>query len=841
MLIMVGVLYSQDIYPGSSQTILTSDGFHQYVIFATGLRNILHGDGSLFYTFTSGLGLNFYALTSYYLGSFLSPLYYFFTVKQMADAFYFITILKFGLIGLSGAFSFNHLFTKVSRSFILCLSTGFSLMSFATSQLEISTWLDAFILAPLIILGLHLLLRFNKRGLYFISLTCLFIQNYYLGYMMAIFLTLYTIIQLVSIKGWKNKIIHFFDFGVVSILSGLSSAIMLLPTLLDLTTHGEKFTSVSNLLTDSTYYFDFFAKNLIGAYDTTKFGSIPMIYVGLLPLILFLLFFVSNEIKLSLRLSYLSLFTLFIVSFYIQPLDLFWQGMHAPNMFLHRYSWLLSLLSVLLAGETLNRVKNFSLLRLLMSFLVLATGFLLTWIFRSHYSFIEPYSWLLSLAFLLAYAILFISYYRQQIPRTIFQYFTFLFCIFELSLSTYYVIGALGNEWVFPSREGYLRNMSAISKLVSDTRKTNKTFYRTERIESQTGNDSMKFNYNGISQFSSIRNTASSSTLDRLGFKSEGTNLNLRYQNNTLIADSLFGIKYNLSNFDLNKYDFNYIASEKTVRLYQNNNAAQLAILTDDVYKDTPFTVNTLDNQSNLLNALSALNLTYFKRAPSQLLDKDAKSLNQRVAKRNSHSNKDSVTVTYQLTTPPHSQLYISIPNIYWSDDNPHSLSTTVNGVTKSQITDNTFDFFDLGYFEKEETITVGLTFYGNKAISFDNPSFYALNTQNYQTAMDTINQRDVKVTVAKNKVFAYYNSKKEASLFFTIPYDKGWTATVNSKKVKIYRSQKGFMKVDIPSGKGKVVLTFVPYGFKLGLLISCLSSLTFCCYAHFIRKSRLI
>ena len=136
-------------------------------------------------------------------------------------------------------------------------------MSFATSQLEISTWLDAFILAPLIILGLHLLLRFNKRGLYFISLTCLFIQNYYFGYMMAIFLTLYTLIQLVSIKGWKNKIIHFLDFGVVSILSGLSSAIMLLPTLFDLTTHGEKFTGVSNLLTDSTYYFDFFSKNLI--------------------------------------------------------------------------------------------------------------------------------------------------------------------------------------------------------------------------------------------------------------------------------------------------------------------------------------------------------------------------------------------------------------------------------------------------------------------------------------------------------------------------------------------------------------------------------------------------
>ena len=46
------------------------DGFHQYVIFDVTLRNILHGTDSIFYTFTSGLGLNFYALSSYYLGSF---------------------------------------------------------------------------------------------------------------------------------------------------------------------------------------------------------------------------------------------------------------------------------------------------------------------------------------------------------------------------------------------------------------------------------------------------------------------------------------------------------------------------------------------------------------------------------------------------------------------------------------------------------------------------------------------------------------------------------------------------------------------------------------------------
>ncbi|MDE7536421.1 YfhO family protein, partial [Streptococcus agalactiae] len=96
-------------------TILASDGFHQYVIFNQALRNILHGSNSLFYTFTSGLGLNFYALSSYYLGSFLSPIVYFFNLKNMPDAIYLLTICKIGLIGLSMFVTLCKRHCKVNR------------------------------------------------------------------------------------------------------------------------------------------------------------------------------------------------------------------------------------------------------------------------------------------------------------------------------------------------------------------------------------------------------------------------------------------------------------------------------------------------------------------------------------------------------------------------------------------------------------------------------------------------------------------------------------------------------------------------------------------------------
>lgn len=190
-LIMFFVLLSMGISYGSERTILASDSFHQYVIFAQALRNILHGADSMFYTFTSGLGVNFFALASYYLGSFLSPLVYFFNLQSMPDAIYLLTLIKFGLIGLAAYFSFHRIYPKIKPFLVLTLSVSYSLMSFLTSQLELNNWLDVFILLPIVLLGLHRLITQTKPLLYYSALSLLFIQHYYFGYMVAIFVFYY--------------------------------------------------------------------------------------------------------------------------------------------------------------------------------------------------------------------------------------------------------------------------------------------------------------------------------------------------------------------------------------------------------------------------------------------------------------------------------------------------------------------------------------------------------------------------------------------------------------------------------------------------------------------------
>ncbi len=828
IIIMIGVYLSQGIYWNSDTSPLLGDGFHQYVIFDIALRNILHGNGSLFYTFTSGLGLNFYALSSYYLGSFFSPLVYFFDLTNMPDAVYLTTLLKFGLIGLSTYFSLNKLFQSIPKPLKLALSTSYALMSFTVSQLEIKTWLDVFILIPFIITGLHLLITEKKFLLYFTSLSILFIQNYYFGYMTVLFLIFWYLCQISwDFKTLKSSVL---DFIVISFLAGMTSLILTLPTLFDLQTHGEKLTEVTKFQTESSWYLDLFAKQFIGSFDTTKYGAIPMIFVGLLPFILTILFFTLKSIKFHVKLIYAIFFAFLIASFYIEALDLFWQGMHTPNMFLHRYSWIFSTLLIYTAAEVLNRLKEIKIWNFLVSLFLIVTGFLATIYLKSHYSFLTDLNILLTLEFLVVYSLLLLAVIKNFISVNLFTILISLFIIVEISLNSSSQMDGIAKEWGFASRSAYNRDIPAMESF--STYIGNK-FTRTEKLETQTGNDSMKFNYNGISQFSSVRNRSASSTLDKLGFKSSGTNLNLRYANNSILADSLFGIQYNISDSPIDKYGFKDIYQKDNLTLYENQYSLPIAFASQSVYNDVKFNEHTLDNQASFLNQLANVDFDYFSPIP---YDK-TENTNDLISVTSS-SNEDA-EIQYQIEVPENSQVYLSFTNLHFSNDKQKKVDILVNGEKKTFTTDNVFSFFNLGYTKEKKTFNINVSFPGNSQVSFESPTFYRLDTKTFTEAIQKIKEQLVTVSTSKNKVFATYDVKQDTSIFFTIPYDKGWSAYQDGKKIEMKQAQTGFMKVDVPKGKGTITLSFIPNGFITGAICSFTSLLLFGIYNHKRKSSK--
>ncbi len=65
----------------------------------------------------------------------------------------------------------------------------------------------------------------------------------------------------------------------------------------------------------------------------------------------------------------------------------------------------------------------------------------------------------------------------------------------------------------------------------------------------------------------------------------------------------------------------------------------------------------------------------------------------------------------------------------------------------------------------------------------------------------------------------------KDSLVFFSVPYDKGWTATVNGKKAEIEKVNVGFMAVKVTQGLSEIRFNYTTPGLANGLIITTLSS----------------
>lgn len=76
--------------------------------------------------------------------------------------------------------------------------------------------------------------------------------------------------------------------------------------------------------------------------------------------------------------------------------------------------------------------------------------------------------------------------------------------------------------------------------------------------------------------------------------------------------------------------------------------------------------------------------------------------------------------------------------------------------------------------------------------------------------------------------------------VFFSVPYDKGFSATVNGEKVQIEKVSNGMMAVKVSAGKDSVIrFDYELYGFKTGVVISISGGIIFVIYVILIKFIR--
>lgn len=835
-LIMAIVYLSIGIYPGSSRSVLASDAFSQFSNFHASFNNVLHGKQSIFYTWNASLGLNYLSLISYYLGGLFTPLVFFFKNQNIPDALYLLTLLKIGSAGLTFWFLAKETF-KIPKWSHVTLSVAYALMSFITVHSELIMWIDAFVYLPLVILGIHRVMDKRKPILLFVSYFLLFITNFYFGFMIGLFSFLYFFVR--TFTNWKRYKKRIVAYLTTSLLAGGASMIMVLPAVLDLRTNGETLSQITTLKTEATAFLDIVMKNMIGVYDTTKYGSIPFIYVGLLPLIFCVFYFVTKAVPLKNKLLFGGLFALLIASFYLTPLNLFWHGMHAPNMFLFRYSFLFSFLVVLLAGYGWEKFEKDDLgllsgtILLILAVFAIAEGTKGT----TNYTYVSITSFLLTALFLILY-FLGIAFY--QLKKAPMHYLVILLLILvsgEALINTRAMVTGILDDWNYASRSLYSEPYPDLKKLVDQTKSDNDTFYRLENLNPVSSNDSINYGYSGVSLFSSIRNRHSSAYLNDLGFRSRGTSLNIRYPNNTLLMDSLVGVKYNISENDPLKYGFSMKQSAGKYTLYQNAFALPLGFLADsDIYQVKQPANDNLGSQTNLFNALSDEKQTYFRFYQPTVTDQKNVSISNTTSGVTYNETQSNVAkdITYTVNVPANTQAYLSLFPTDFAQLESSTATVTVNGVSQKSQINITGQYYNIGYYEQPATVTFTVSFYGTKSVSFIEPKVVGLNIDAFETAVKAIQKNGVDLKTTGRKATGTFTAEKDQVLMTTIPYDKGWTVKIDGKKVKTKAFKDAFLSVPVTAGEHTITFSYLPEGFIPGVLLFIVCTGGFILYVKF-------
>lgn len=184
--VAVTAFICQGMWPFGDRGISIIDSYHQYVPFFSELQYKWRHFDSLFYSWNGGLGMNFWAVVAYYLASPLNLLLLVFPKTMVMECFSLIYFVKIGLAGLTFAYFLRKRFKHYGCS-ITVFGCCYALSSYVVGYAWNIMWLDCIVLFPIVMLGIHRLVREGRGWLYGFALALCIFTNYYISIMICIF------------------------------------------------------------------------------------------------------------------------------------------------------------------------------------------------------------------------------------------------------------------------------------------------------------------------------------------------------------------------------------------------------------------------------------------------------------------------------------------------------------------------------------------------------------------------------------------------------------------------------------------------------------------------------
>lgn len=448
-------------------------------------------------------------------------------------------------------------------------STTYAFMGYCALYAWNHSWMDAVAMLPLIIVGLRRLLMDHKRMMYVVTLAVAIIANYYTGYMLCVFVVILYAVYCVEERGRIAQRIRqsIVSFALSSLIAGALSAWILIPALLAVPSDRSR--GLAYIIQNYGFTFrpvELLAMFYTGALHTVEDAAtnLPAVFIGVIPFALVILYYISHGDAYRRKvISGVLVFVLY-ASFWISPINMAWHGFSSNSWFNYRYSFVMSLVLLLVAFRAVTlehdrkELVRAGLIWLLLLMVVLSYG---SERLLAIYVTMDIVLCVLGLALL----------YRHDNRR--------MGRASVILMSALMLFNMMVNS-VLTMRDGTSTTSVRAYQAAEDDAQTIKTLTtesgRVVDNDPYTRSDAVLYDYVGIVDYSSVENIDVIALCGRLGL--DAYQMRTEFDANSTPASTLdlLGVRYVISETALDKYGLTLLGEVGDQKVYENSNVIPL-------------------------------------------------------------------------------------------------------------------------------------------------------------------------------------------------------------------------------------------------------------------------
>ena len=838
-------------------------------------RNLLAGHPKLvMWDMSLGYGADILSTLNYYaIGDPLNLLYGFVSPKNTETMYDFMILLRMYLAGITFIMYARKMKKRSYGTVIGALVYVFSGFCFRLG-LRHPFFINPIIYFPLLCLGIEKIYQ-RERPYVFIFAVCVSaMSNYYFLYMLTIFAVIYAWIRFYKYTE-ENKMKNFFltilKFGMYYTLGIAMAAVILLPSVIGFLGNGRygKGVDWKSLIVYPGKYYLLFIENFIGYGNmgsNTNAGYLPIVGI----VVLFTLF--------SQRMKHKKYRVAFIASIIALILPIFGYAFNGFSYANNRWAFALSFIVALLTAEMYPRLFVMSKRQQI----GIGAGIIIYTVFciivnASGEEILKNKGIMAACGLIAVFYILLLIFQRlgYDTQKRIVRVSMAILLLISVGVHGYYRFDPKGYAYT----QEFMDQGQAYRTLKEDnirmlSKVNDPSVYRVHAEGYRYKNYGLINHLNTISGYYSI--TAKCVTDTIKGYDTLGMQYADKYKgvDQRLGLLSLAGVKYitvahnsQVAKDVSSKGDVPYGVEKQSkkgnITLYKNKYALPFAYAYDSYMTEQQYEqLNGIGKEQAMLAQIILNQHPADKEIQhnEQRNDPDIQTISLPETRISSPKGKKYADITVPVEKDKETYLYFK--NLVYhgkknGDDNfiltgrkgTKGILVTQNDVQQKIHIQSTFNPY---YFGRKDYIVkinhqtskakekVRLNFLSPGEYEFDDISLITVPKKDVLARLKERKENSMKqIQYEGNHFRGVYHAKKDQILCVTIPYSKGWKATVNGNRTKIYKANGMFMGIIMKKGTQSVKLDYETPGLKIGAWISLVAWIGLGIYGLYFEKYR--